>query len=254
MTYLLESGSDRIGALDFQLSAGEYKPRSPTNATLDELLEAADHVEKGIPLTPELDQAIHHGSSIGGARPKALIEDRDKKYIAKFSSNSDVYSVVKGEFIAMRLAEIVGLNVAPVTLKKAAHKDVLLIERFDRVVSSQGCARKRNRRQWFEGASGGISSTRRRDTDDCCKPTRCGRRINAGIRFGQRIRGAGRRESKGFLRGALAPRLGQAVFDRAKRGFAVPLDGWFRGSRTSKRRAFLPLRNARTKNALARCR
>ena len=142
LTYLLESGSDRIGALDFQLSASEYKPRNPTNATLGEMLEAADRLEKGISLTPELDQALHHGSSIGGARPKALIEDHDKKYIAKFSSNSDVYSVVKGEFIAMRLAEIVGLNVAPVTLKKVAHKDVLLIERFDRVVSSQGWQRK----------------------------------------------------------------------------------------------------------------
>ena len=41
----------------------------------EELLESADRVEQGIPLTPELDQALHHGSSIGGARPKALIED-----------------------------------------------------------------------------------------------------------------------------------------------------------------------------------
>ena len=40
LTYLLESGSDRIGALDFQLSSSEYKPRSTTSATLDELLEA----------------------------------------------------------------------------------------------------------------------------------------------------------------------------------------------------------------------
>ncbi len=142
LTYLLESGSDRIGALDFQFSASEYKPRSPTSATLDELLEAADCVEKGIPLTPELDQALYHGSSIGGARPKALIEDHDKKHIAKFSSSSDVHSVVKGEFIAMRLADIVGLNVALVTLKKAANKDVLLIERFDRVLSPQGWQRK----------------------------------------------------------------------------------------------------------------
>lgn len=82
LTYLLESGSDRIGALDFQLSATEYVPRSPVNVTLDELLQSADRVEKGLPLTEELDQALYHGSSIGGARPKALIEDDGTKYIA----------------------------------------------------------------------------------------------------------------------------------------------------------------------------
>ncbi|HBS26844.1 MAG TPA: phosphatidylinositol kinase, partial [Gammaproteobacteria bacterium] len=36
------------------------------------------------------------------------------------------------EFIAMRLAEKAGLNVAPVSLTKSSQKDVLLIERFDR--------------------------------------------------------------------------------------------------------------------------
>jgi serine/threonine-protein kinase HipA len=142
LTFLLESGSDRIGALDFQRSATDYEPRSPVNASLDELLASAERVEKGIPLTPELDQALHHGSSIGGARPKALIEDNEKKYVAKFSSTTDLYSVVKAEFIAMRLAALAGLNVAPVSLTKSSHKDVLLIERFDRVKIAEGWQRK----------------------------------------------------------------------------------------------------------------
>ncbi len=132
LTYLLESGSDRIGALDFQRSPTEYVPRSTNNVSMEELVESAERVEKGVPLTPELDQALFHGSSIGGARPKALIQDQGKKYIAKFSSGTDLYSVVKAEFIAMRLADIAKLNVAPVKLVKAANRDVLLIERFDR--------------------------------------------------------------------------------------------------------------------------
>ena len=132
LTYLLESGSDRIGALDFQRSATDYVPRSANNVSMEALIESAERVEKGIPLTPELDQALFHGSSIGGARPKALIQDQDKKYVAKFSSSTDLYSVVKAEFIAMRLTNMAGLNVAPVKLVKAANKDVLLIERFDR--------------------------------------------------------------------------------------------------------------------------
>jgi len=142
LTYLLESGSDRIGALDFQRSPSEYVPRSANNVTLEELLESAERVEKGISLTPELDQALFHGSSIGGARPKALIEDQGTKYVAKFSSSTDLHSIVKAEFIAMRLAALSGLNVAPVKLATAANKDVLLIERFDRIKAAHGWMRK----------------------------------------------------------------------------------------------------------------
>jgi len=142
LTYLLESGSDRIGALDFQLSPTTYVPRAAQAASLEELLTAAEKVEKGIPLTPELDQALFHGSSLGGARPKAMIEDGDKKLIAKFSSSSDTYNVVKAEFIAMRLAAKAGLNVAPVRLTHVAGKAVLLVERFDRLCTSDGWQRK----------------------------------------------------------------------------------------------------------------
>jgi serine/threonine-protein kinase HipA len=142
LTYLLESGSDRIGALDFQSSPTEYIPRIPTNGPLAELLESAARVEQGVPMTPELDQALFHGSSIGGARPKALIEDRGTKYVAKFSSSTDLYSVVKAEFIAMRLAALAGINAAPIRLVQAAGKDVLLIERFDRQKGLQGWTRK----------------------------------------------------------------------------------------------------------------
>ena len=142
LTYLLESGSDRIGALDFQRSPTEYVSRFANNVSVEELIESAERVEKGVPLTPELDQALFHGSSIGGARPKALIQNQGKKYIAKFSSSTDLYSVVKAEFIAMRLAALAGLNVAPVKLIKAANKDVLLIERFDREQKAEGWSRK----------------------------------------------------------------------------------------------------------------
>lgn len=142
LTYLLESGSDRTGALDFQQSAGEYIPRVYGNATLDELFQSAERVERGEPLTAELDQALYHGSSIGGARPKAMIEGNEVKYIAKFSSSTDLYNVVKAEFISMRLAHLAGLDVPPVSLTKTSNKDVLLIERFDRVFMNQGWQRK----------------------------------------------------------------------------------------------------------------
>lgn len=142
LTYLLESGSDRIGALDFQRTPTAYVPREPRAATLEELLNATALVERGVALTPELDQALFHGTSLGGARPKAMIQEGDRKWIAKFSSSTDSYNVVKAEFVAMRLAGRLGLQVAPVRLERVAGKDVLLVERFDRVPVAPGWRRR----------------------------------------------------------------------------------------------------------------
>lgn len=141
LTYLLESGSDRIGALDFQQSAKIYAPRDAQTATLQELMTGAERIEKGVPLTPALEQALLGGSSLGGARPKAMIIERDRKYIAKFSSQSDITNVVKGEYVTMRLAAMIGLDVAPVRLVRVAKRDVLLIERFDREPEGAGWTR-----------------------------------------------------------------------------------------------------------------
>lgn len=135
LTYLLEFGSDRIGALDFQESAVDFVARGGRHATvaeLGELVESAAKVEAGVPLSPELDAALLHGSSIGGARPKALVDDGERRLIAKFSSNSDTFPVVKAEFVAMELARRVGIDAAGVELTKALGRDVLLVERFDR--------------------------------------------------------------------------------------------------------------------------
>ncbi len=141
LTFMLESGSDRSGALDFQGSPSHYAPRL-THAPLAELLEAAERVEKGVPLTAELGQALQHGTALGGARPKAQVEDGNRKYIAKFSTSGDLFAIVKAEHLAMRLAAAAGLNVAPVKLDHALGKDVLLVERFDRERANGGWLRR----------------------------------------------------------------------------------------------------------------
>jgi serine/threonine-protein kinase HipA len=138
LTYLLRSGSDRIGALDFQSSATEYVTRGVGVAPLEQLLQAAEHVEHGDPLAPAVDDALLHGSSIGGARPKALLDDDGRKLIAKFASATDTWSVVKGEYVAMALAARCGLDAAPVQIERVLGKDVLLVERFDRELDEQG--------------------------------------------------------------------------------------------------------------------
>ena len=131
LSYLAAAGSDRIGALDFQGSATTYVARGD-GATLEQLTLMAELVEAGEELPAELAAAAGHGTSIGGARPKALLEDRGRHLIAKFPSSTDTRPVVKAEAAAMLLAARVGITVAPVELRHVAGRDVLLVERFDR--------------------------------------------------------------------------------------------------------------------------
>lgn len=141
MTFMIKSGSDRIGALDFQERADEYVPRISTEATLEELQSFSDLIEAGKEVPKELDRVILHGSSIGGARPKALITDTNlenpRKLIAKFSATNDVFAMVKGEFATMRLARLAGMNVAHVDIEQVLDREVLLVERFDRQYSNE---------------------------------------------------------------------------------------------------------------------
>ena len=141
MTYLLSSGSNRIGALDFQASPTEYVTRDQ-DATLDQLLQLTDLVEAGLPVPPALEAAAQHGTSIGGARPKALLVDGNRHLVAKFSSTTDTRPVVKAEAVAMLLAARAGLNVAPVEVRRVDGRDVLLVERFDRIAAPDGPTRR----------------------------------------------------------------------------------------------------------------
>jgi len=131
LTLLLESGSDRIGALDVQMSPDVYEAREAT-ATLDEMVSAAELLEAGEPLSPTLETALLRGSSIGGARPKALLDDGTRSLIAKFSSTADPYPVIQAEAAAMALARYVGIEAARTEVTVSLGRDVLLVERFDR--------------------------------------------------------------------------------------------------------------------------
>ena len=142
MTYLLHSGSQRTGAVDFQASPDQYIARENRTASLTELMNAVELVEAGVVLPPDLNDALFHGTSLGGARPKASIQGREMPMLAKFSSASDSYNIVKAEYLAMRLADQLGLDVAKVQFQEAAGKQVLLIERFDRIKTEHGWSRK----------------------------------------------------------------------------------------------------------------
>lgn len=141
--YLL-GGGQRIGAMHFQLTPENYEPKQQTTATIEQMQTAAEAVENNTPLPPELEQALLHGTSIGGARPKAIIKKANGQLcIAKFNSSTDIHPMVKLEGLAMHLAEKVGIETAKHEYLKVMNKDVLLIERFDRD------AKQETRRHFF---------------------------------------------------------------------------------------------------------
>jgi serine/threonine-protein kinase HipA len=129
--YLLRSGSNRLGAIDFQGRSDTYTPRSDT-ATLDELHQASRMLEAGEDLSPEIADALINGTAIGGARPKALIRDGGDQYIAKFETSSDIFPVVGAEQASMYLARKVGIDVTESRMVSSLGRDVLLMKRFDR--------------------------------------------------------------------------------------------------------------------------
>jgi hypothetical protein len=63
--------------------------------------------------------ALRAGSSVGGARPKALLIDGDRQLIAKFSSLTDTWPIVRAEYVGMSIAACCGLDVAHVDFFEA---------------------------------------------------------------------------------------------------------------------------------------
>ena len=129
--YLL-AGTSGSGALHFQTREDVYEPKPWSSVNIEELMTAAEAVEQGLPLPPELEQALLHGTSIGGARPKASMEDENHHpVIAKFSSTTDIHPITRLEALGMSLARAVGIETVDIKLISVMNKDVLLVNRFD---------------------------------------------------------------------------------------------------------------------------
>ena len=140
LDYLSLSRGDRTGALHFQASAERYIPSVIAPATLTDLQSAAHALERDRPLPPELANALEHGTSIGGARPKATLRDGRRALIAKFASTSDRWSIVRAEWACLKLARRCGIPTPKARVETVAGKDVLLVERFDRRAAAAGSA------------------------------------------------------------------------------------------------------------------
>lgn len=130
--YLMESASDRIGALDFQATPSEYVPRGDGSLDIGKLHEIASRISAGEAVSAELYDAMLSGTGIGGARPKALVSLNGIPSMVKFSLSTDVYPTVHAEALASKLAERLGIRTPKASSMRLGDKFALVTERFDR--------------------------------------------------------------------------------------------------------------------------
>lgn len=124
----------RVGAL--RLKIGDEFIRHSTDIPkllhLNQLQDSTLNMENNSYSKDDLKILLYPSSSLGGARPKASIEDKGKLYIAKFGSVNDLYSVILWEAVMLELAKCAKIHTANYKIIKANQKPVILVERFDR--------------------------------------------------------------------------------------------------------------------------
>jgi len=137
---LMVDDEARQGALRFARQEGgpflaEHEAaRIPPLIDLPQLLSAAEHVVGDTDSDEDLRLLLAPGSSLGGARPKASVRDRDGHLaIAKFPHKDDEINTVLWEAVALRLAAKAGIPVPDWRIEQVLNKPVLLLRRFDRV-------------------------------------------------------------------------------------------------------------------------
>ena len=105
----------------------------PPLLDLPKLLSASQRLLNDHETDDDLRLLLIPGSSLGGARPKASVRDRNRRlFIAKFPHKDDEFNVVIWEAVALKLAEKAGIHIPKWQLKKIANKPVLILKRFDR--------------------------------------------------------------------------------------------------------------------------
>ena len=126
-------GTRGIGALSFSVPGTSPEPPAPgTAASLSALAEAAEAFDRGDSgeegrWTP----LFAAGGSAGGARPKVLVEEGGRKFIAKLARTSDTLDFVRTEEAVARLARRCGLPVPLTRVADLGTRRAFLVERFD---------------------------------------------------------------------------------------------------------------------------
>ena len=139
---LLFAGDDRFGALGISISADQYLPRTfgpyPQLKDLAQLATAVEDVQTQASITAQIQRLVQPGVTLGGARPKALLQTDKGTCVVKFSELDDAVDTPLVEHATMTLATQAGLNMArtavlPLPPRYGKVRHALTIERFDRL-------------------------------------------------------------------------------------------------------------------------
>jgi serine/threonine-protein kinase HipA len=130
----------RVGALRLQDENGRYlrsvadgARSTPAFLELEKILLASRAVELSKETTEDLAYLQGKGTSLGGMRPKCTILDSDGALsLGKFSSVNDERSIPRGEVLALRLAQLAGIDSAQARVVMVQEQPVAMIRRFDR--------------------------------------------------------------------------------------------------------------------------
>jgi len=140
---LMVDDRTRQGALRFSESKEGLFLTTHSNSSIPPLISLGSllNASQNVVMKEETDQNIKDlaepGSSLGGARPKATVIDKNNRLlIAKFPSPKDEWDVPLWEFLSLRMAKKVGIKVPEFALEKVLGKNVLLLDRFDRDISN----------------------------------------------------------------------------------------------------------------------
>lgn len=146
--YLLHSPQDRAGALSF---GNGTVPPAPTRSfnrvvQLAEVRKAAKLLDESAPTAPiprEVQALVAPGTSLGGARPKNVVEDDDGLWVAKFPQKGDRWNNAVVEAAMLALARRCGIQAPNTRVESLGAEDILLIKRFDRQLVTEGYLRSR---------------------------------------------------------------------------------------------------------------
>jgi serine/threonine-protein kinase HipA len=141
---LMVNDEARQGALRFAdheggpFRAAQDTAKIPPLIDLPKLLSAAEHVTEDSDTAEDLRLLLAPGSSLGGARPKASVRDKNGNLcIAKFPHKDDEINAVLWEAVALTLAEKAGIEVPIWCIETILGKPVLLLRRFDRIKNTR---------------------------------------------------------------------------------------------------------------------
>lgn len=132
--WLLATGDERVGCLTFSESREAAVGQQPfvEMTKLDDLAQAFEALQRGDKSDLKSTLLYRAGRSLGGARPKVVVELDNALWIAKFQKRDDEFDQCMAEHAAMRLARDCGVDACETRIVDVGLRRAVLVRRFDR--------------------------------------------------------------------------------------------------------------------------